>query len=312
VREWLESLLPWGIEAIVWVQAHSNAWLDRASLLLSALGYEEAYLVLLPLVYWCIDKGIGISLGCISMFSAWASYALKHSFAIPRPADPRIRVARLEPDPAFPSGHAQNAVANWGYLALRCPLWVFRVVAVMIIAGVGASRVVLGVHYPQDVVAGWLVGVLLLAGYAGIAPAAVRWMRRQSMVRQLSVTLVVPLVLIFLHPASAEGCYPALDAIAPAGALIGLGVGAVMESAWVQFRVDGPLWRRPIRFLLGLTLVLIFYVGPKLLLPAGLPHTAQSALRLSRYALIGWVVFFLCPWVFVRVGLAQRRGRARP
>ncbi|MEV4341364.1 phosphatase PAP2 family protein [Streptomyces sp. NPDC049590] len=72
---------------------------------------------------------------------------------------------------AFPSGHALTATVVCGLL-----LWLLRrsgagrvlwrtavTAAVVSVAGVGVTRVWLGVHWASDVVGGWLFGALLVA-----------------------------------------------------------------------------------------------------------------------------------------------------
>jgi undecaprenyl-diphosphatase len=72
---------------------------------------------------------------------------------------------------AFPSGHALTATVVCGLL-----LWLLRrygagralwrtavTAAVVSVVGVGLTRIWLGVHWPSDVVGGWLLGALLVA-----------------------------------------------------------------------------------------------------------------------------------------------------
>ena len=91
--------------------------------------------------------------------------ALKLLFARPRPSVvPHLReVSSL----SFPSGHALTSAVVFltlGTLLMRVakkPLakWYCIAVAMGATALVGTSRVYLGVHYPSDVVAGWLIGL---------------------------------------------------------------------------------------------------------------------------------------------------------
>lgn len=64
---------------------------------------------------------------------------------------------------AFPSGHAGNSMIVYVLLALVlcAPQWRRRAVlaAVLLSVLIGISRVLLGVHWPSDVVGGWAFGI---------------------------------------------------------------------------------------------------------------------------------------------------------
>jgi glycerophosphoryl diester phosphodiesterase len=310
--EWLESLVPWGTEVIVWAQALGIGMFQPIAVFFTRLGYQEFYIFVLPLVYWCIDRSTGVALAFLSLLSIWINNAVKYLFAIPRPSDLRIRVPLPESDPSFPSGHAQNAVVVWGYLAYRMRSWVFWAVAGIAILGISLSRIVLGVHYPQDMIGGWLIGLVVLVTYAKAAPSVGRWLDRQRLALQLVVAVTIPLLLMYLHPAHTEGLYPAQWAIRPMSAALGIGVGMAMERAYVRFDVRGSWWRRVLRFLVGIAVVAVSYVVLSLAIPDGLSNSLQSGLRIVRYALLGWVGSFLCPWLFLRLRLAPREGEAVP
>ena len=86
----------------------------------------------------------------------------------PRPTmDPLVTASGY----SFPSGHTLNSTVTYGLLALvawrsRLPLAVRRaalVVGMTLPVLVGLSRIALGVHWPTDVLAGWLAGVAFVA-----------------------------------------------------------------------------------------------------------------------------------------------------
>lgn len=73
------------------------------------------------------------------------------------------------PGNSFPSGHALGSIVCYGAIFLvfvpeargRWRTW-FAAVTAVIIAAVGVSRVLLGVHYISDVVGGWAIGIAWL------------------------------------------------------------------------------------------------------------------------------------------------------
>jgi len=77
---------------------------------------------------------------------------------------------------SFPSGHTLNSTVTYGLLAVvawrsRLPLLARRglvAVGVTLPLLVGLSRIALGVHYPSDVLAGWLGGIAFVALGAGL------------------------------------------------------------------------------------------------------------------------------------------------
>lgn len=101
------------------------------------------------------------ALASVSLASASANLVGKTLIRRQRPGlvdIPLIRQLRRAPQSySFPSGHAASAAAFATGVALENPYLALPIGALAV--GVAASRVVTGVHYPTDVVAGAAVGV---------------------------------------------------------------------------------------------------------------------------------------------------------
>lgn len=108
-----------------------------------------------------IDGGLLESAGAVPLIVLVASHLLIHgvkrSIGRPRPSRSHVHASLIaEPDRfSFPSGHSAAAMAvalgfAYGFPDLAAPL-------VMLAVLVGSSRVVLGVHFPGDVLVGQLI-----------------------------------------------------------------------------------------------------------------------------------------------------------
>jgi len=164
---------------------------------------------LIGLIGWHYQRDrlreIGIR-GCIAMLSiAGVVQLLKHLIGRPRPRFAHGDEFVLSPSltsglDAFPSGHTTNAfgaatVLAWYLPALRIPLF--------LTAGlVGLSRVVRGSHFPTDVFAGAVLGVLI----GSLAAAGLKRWQEDALPGLLRigvpcVAAVFLIVWVVLHPA---------------------------------------------------------------------------------------------------------------
>lgn len=275
-----------------------GGFFDAIFLGLTALGEEALSLLLVFLIYWCLDKRMGGYL-IFSVYPAIAANGVvKDLVRRPRPflnpdyADLRyvkvdtllVNTADLSSSFSFPSGHSQTAASLYGALAFwKKKPWV-TVCCGLLVLGVMTSRVYLGVHYPTDVLAGAALGLL-------IAWVAWKLYDRFYEKRLLMMTVAVGL-----------SCFALLvDFSADTFKTIGLGVGALagiaLDQKTLNFKTDGTALRKVFRLLLGFALIVALRLGLKAALPTGMGWDGL------RYAVIGFAAMYLWPLIFTKTGL---------
>ncbi|ALM36992.1 phosphatase PAP2 family protein [Streptomyces sp. FR-008] len=123
-------------------------------------------------VLWLWRRGtvrLAVTVGVACLGAAAAQQLLKAAVGRERPEWPDpVDTAHFA---AYPSGHAMTATVVCGLVvwglhrvkAARPVLVAAWTVAVVSVAGVGLTRVWLGVHWPTDVLGGWLLGGLTVA-----------------------------------------------------------------------------------------------------------------------------------------------------
>jgi undecaprenyl-diphosphatase len=163
-------------------------WLKEAMRDVTALGSTSVLaIVVAAVVGYLLISGLrhaaAMVLGSVAIGVA-VSNSLKWGFARPRPEfipkDVMVYTA------SFPSGHTTlSAVVYLTLGALLCRTQAsvavktyILSVAAFLTAIVGASRVYLGVHWPTDVIAGWLIG----GAWALVCASVMTWLQRRGQV----------------------------------------------------------------------------------------------------------------------------------
>lgn len=120
--------------------------------------------------------GSALAMGLTTLASAFASEVLKIYFARVRPdLVPQLDIIH---NASYPSGHANNAAVVYILCIMlvpqaRHPAW--QLAAAFMIVVTGLSRIMLGVHWPTDVIGGWMLG----ASFALMAGAVIAYRQHQ-------------------------------------------------------------------------------------------------------------------------------------
>ncbi|MDD7221365.1 MAG: phosphatase PAP2 family protein [Eubacteriales bacterium] len=154
---------------LLWIQEHLRfAFLNGPMIFAGLLGDNGLCWIVLGLVLTLIPKtrkygvlALASLLGCF-LFN---NLLLKNLVARPRPytrIPELVMLMKVPPDHSFPSGHACASFATAGAL-----MWSMgkewnrvRIPALAVAVWIAFSRLYVGVHYPTDVLAGVLVGLV--------------------------------------------------------------------------------------------------------------------------------------------------------
>ena len=155
-----------------------GAWLSGPMQFLSFLGNGQFFLLTIPIFLWCIDMTVGLRLGFLLLISGSLNYILKLVFHGPRPywVDRSVRAYTSKPTFGIPSGHAQVSTSVWSGLAYSFNkpwVWLTAGLAVFLI---GFSRLYNGVHFPTDILTGWVIGALVLWIYIKLEKPVTVWL----------------------------------------------------------------------------------------------------------------------------------------
>ncbi len=181
-----EATQPTDEAILLWLDAQRAGWLDKVMQEITALGSGTVILIMVMITsifLWLTRHRYSAALLWIAVLGGFLlNYLLKEVYERTRPDffDWATHASHL----SFPSGHAMNGVIAYGTMAylvsrlepdhrLRRFTWL---VAVAIILLVGFSRPYLGVHYPTDVIAGWIIG-FTWAAICALGIEALRYFR---------------------------------------------------------------------------------------------------------------------------------------
>jgi len=319
------SELPFRIDWIQWLADHRVAPLTALALGFTFLGELEGYVALIALAFAAYDKRLAIRLAFVTLIATALDDFLKMWIANPRPfvsvgtyreewAVPAWQISQLAGQYSTPSGHAMAAGAFWGLLYLYWRGRWARIACVVAILGTGLSRPYLGVHYVEDVLLGWMlgIGVAVAAARHGDAIAG-RW-RAIAPGRRVAIAVASSAALwALVHGPDANGHSYALADYA--GFLTGIVAAGPLEERLVRFdpRSSSALCK-VLRFALCVAMIL----GTLLLLGGAFGTIAAAATPLGdllhylRYAAASVAGLFVAPLLSVRFGLANRLGDPGP
>ena len=325
----MDAILNWGNNVIVFLQS-LGSWLIGPMNFFSLFGNELFFMFVAPALFWCVDAALGMRAGLGLMLSLSMNAIFKLAFHAPRPywIDARVQPFSSEYSFGIPSGHSQNSVVLWSLVAerVRRPLgWVLAIVMILLVS---FSRIYLGMHFPSDVLAGWVFGILLVWAFVRLEQPVYNWLTQRPLAAQVSIVFAASLGLILAgalvrgslgdweppsgwvelaarQPDGAPIAPLALSGlVSSAATFFGLALGGILllRRGWLD--AGGPYWQRLVRFLIGVAGVFVIRYGLDMIFPDG-ETFIPLIFRYLRYAIIGLWVAYLAPLCFFRLKIAH-------
>lgn len=142
--------------------SYHNFIIDNLALLISNMGIIYFWIVISIILYLFgsqKEKDVAKRMIIILLVTTLITQLVKILVMRPRPYTElsNLVVLGLETDYSFPSGHTSTSTAMAYLLSREYKKWIFMLIPIV----VAFTRLYIGVHYPSDVLGGFLLGFLI-------------------------------------------------------------------------------------------------------------------------------------------------------
>ena len=288
-----------GFEKVIieFLQSFLNPFTEALSVFFTYFGEETALILILGYLYWCYDKEFGkfvatnVSVGLIlcpmvkNIICRTRPYMDIETVKAVRPPEP-------DKDPfdivaqgySCPSGHSLNSAIVYGSLPVYKKNNKFlKIIAIVCPLLVGFSRVILGAHYPTDVLFGWTLGAVVIF--------LISFLQRKVQRKWILYVCLLAVSAIGIFYCRTDDYFTGL------GVMLGLFLVFPFEEKFVNFEKSPGVLDSVLRIVLGVVIFVILNSALKIILKSDV-QMGQFLLRTVRYAIDIFVLFGLYPILF--------------
>ncbi|MGC1340932.1 MAG: phosphatase PAP2 family protein [Candidatus Binataceae bacterium] len=313
--------LPFNMALMQFLADHRNVALTRIFLAATFAGEVEGYILIVTFIYVVFDKSLAIRLSVLLLLTMCLNHILKIIIKNPRPfvrertylkkwAISSNTAKELVTEYSTPSGHAMAGAAFYTYLYVLVNNRYVRVIAVLAILLTGLSRPYLGVHYLEDILIGWVIGLCVALVAVKFADEISDEWDKLPYTRQVGIGLAASmalwLVTIAINGWRIDGQPRAF--LGYAGALTGIVIAVPLELANLNFDPGSSnVASKILRYIISVCMVIatLWLLGAVFEAIADNFSVLGYLLQYVRYTIAGIVNMFLAPLCFTKLGLAR-------
>ena len=254
---------------------------------MTQLGDQAFYLIVIPYVLWGRDKKLGVEIAIMNISSGYINSVLKNILEVARPPKKDQVPCAATNSYSFPSGHAQGASSFWTYVSVTLKNRWLMIVGFVMTALISYSRIFLGVHRWNEVVAGLALGVAIALVFYDLRNPARKLLAKMTHAQRLTLAIIIPLVMFLLTRS--------LEFARLSGFLMGVLVGAELEATNLNMpdpKVGAVRWKR---------LVVGYTICGLLLFGLGYFGSTIPGWQFMVYTLSGMGVTFFAPLAFSHI-----------
>ncbi len=278
------------------------------------LGSDIVFIIIMAILYIIYDKRFAKNLAFNLLFTGYLNAFIKGIFQDPRPdtnIDPSEEYGYIETSYGFPSGHTQNAVTVWGYIAYefkdKTKSYIVPIILSILIFLISVSRMIIGVHDLEDVIGGYVIGICFLIAFIYLEPIISPKVNELSLQMKILIAVVISILLFaigtLLFPAAGLELVKNAPVYTDAGnfgsvtgAMLGLSIGYLLENEYIKYEPsDLNKKQKCINLIIGIIILIITYYGLDLII------SGNVFLRFIRYALIAFILTLVAPLIFRKI-----------
>ncbi len=307
------------VELMTWIQSFMGTALTAAASFFTICGEEALLVGILGFLYWVYDKKAAQYIGLNIIAGIVFTPLLKNLALRRRPYFDHEAIRCLKPVHSgdiydisaqgfsFPSGHSTNSVIMYGSLPLirrnvkpetglqkasflYKKSFVLTAIGIVMPLLIGLSRIALGVHYPTDVLSGWILGTVIL-----FALSYIQGKTQKRGILYVALLLMCLPGMFYCKTNDYYTCY---------GVMAGYFLANTIEERYIKFESTRNVPAALLRLVAGMGLYYALNTVCKLPFSAEFLTSGTSAaymVRCARYFLVSFLMLGLYPLSFKTV-----------